>query len=439
MKQSRSRGSTAATITISHPSHSRSQFRQSSSRTVITSDSRVRTTTKYTLIRDGTTSSQSRGNINHSKLDNLGRNRSAVDTKKYLQSLSILDIHESTFPTKKHKPMDLSPFLVEQPDPDDMSIYGLPKHQNIEIQCDKIEPRPLTPYKIKGKTGLDMGIQCDGDDLFDFDRDIEALLTVIIDKTLDQSLTEIRNEYTLKTLQNYHAKLTEKSNLEKARIKAMEDKERERYENKEKLLEERLYQQRKENALKEKAFSIRIANTFLDNLMEDTLNNLEELNIFRSPILKDIEQNFIQKLTENVSTKINFFHTINEIVDDIIKNTVFDINQDSLKNIDIVLKQQKCQDMIHLFVNVDTDKIGPLQLTKYDHIHHIENSIRSWYLKERNDNLQNAEIQLKFNGKPISKEMCLGNLDLVNGLIEMRIIRQDPETENDNDEDPEQE
>ena len=447
-----SRNSTAATITISHRSSGGNDhdvrnhnFTSNSRMTAITNDSRIRTTKQSNWGKHSLLSQRERSNskTSVSKLDNLSRLRSAIETKKYLQSLSILDIHETTFPAKQHKPLDLSPFLIEQSDTNNESIHGLPKNIDLEIQCDAITPRPITPYKIKGKTGLDMAIQCDSDELFDFDRDIQPLLTVIVDKTLDQSLTEIRNENTLKTLKNYHSKLLQKSNLEKQRIKAMEDKERERYENKEKLLEEKLYQQRKENALKQKVFSIRIANNFLNNLMEDTLNNLEELNIFRSPIIKDIEQNFIQQITENAISKINFFHTINQIVDDIIKNTIFDIKQDSLKNIDIITKQQEMQNIIHLYVNVSTgngknDKIGPLKLTKYDHIDHVENSIRSWYLKERNDELKSAEIKLKFNGTPISKQTCLGNLDLIHGVIEMRIIRQDPE-ENDQETDSEQE
>ena len=145
--------------------------------------------------------------------------------------------------------MDLSAFLIEQNDDIldvNSNIHNLPTTKDIEIQCDEITPRPITPYKIKGKTGLDMGIQCESDDLFDFDQEVEPLLNVIIDKTLDQSLTEIRNEYVLKTLKNHHQKLQNSSNAETQRIAMLEKKERDRFEANEELLEEKIYEERKQ-------------------------------------------------------------------------------------------------------------------------------------------------------------------------------------------------
>ena len=75
-------------------------------------------------------------------------------------------------------------------------------------------------------------------------------------------------------------------------------------------------------------------------------------------------------------------------------------------------------------------KIGPLKLSKFDHANDIDKTVRNWYLNEKGDKMENATIELIFNGKKIKKE-CLGNLNLKNGIIEMKIIRkqqQDDET-----------
>ena len=65
---------------------------------------------------------------------------------------------------------------------------------------------------------------------------------------------------------------------------------------------------KKENrkTLKHKVLSIRMANGFLHNIMDDVLNNLEELNVFRNPIIKDIESNFISQITSNAFKKNRF-------------------------------------------------------------------------------------------------------------------------------------
>lgn len=363
--------------------------------------------------------------------------QSTIETRKYLQNLSILDIHAQTQSVKKYKPLDLSRFLIEQTNVISDNGIPLPTTSHMEVQCDAITPRPVTPLKVRGKTGLDMAVQVDSSELFDFDRDVQPLLDVVVDKTVDQALTEVRNEHVLQTLQQHHQALVEVADAEKQRVHSMQQKERQRLEAKELLLEHRLLQQQKENALKQKALSIRMAGSFLNNLMEDTLSNLEQLSIFRNPVLKDIESHFLPQIKANAQQKLDFFRSINRIVDDIIKNTALQITNEAARNARIVGQQQEMRDVIHLYVNVQAtnQKIGPLNLTRFDHVHDIDAVIREWYQKEKGDSMENATITLTFNGAKITTE-CLGNLDLHKGVIEMDITRK-PDTEQD-DEDQDQ-
>lgn len=413
-----SAGSRTQTQTLSQTAH----FRPTTSFSNITNDPRVNRLSKRSL------SKQSISNSSAALL------QSTIETRKYLQKLSILDIHAQTQPIKRHKPLDLSRFLIEQTEESTDNAIGLPTTRHIEIQCDAITPRPVTPLKFRGKTGLDMAVQVDSSELFDFDRDVQPLLDVVIDKTVDQALTEIRNEHVLRTLLQHKRALEEVADAERQRIDMMQQKERQRLADKEQLLEQRLIQQRKERALKQKALSIRMAGSFLNNLMEDTLNNLEELSVFRNPMLKDIESNFLPRITRNASNQIDLFRSINRVVDDIIKHTAFQLTADAAKSAEVVRKQQEMRDVIHLYVNVQATKqqIGPLKLTRFDHAHDIETVIREWYREQRADSMQDATIMLRFNGKQITTE-CLGNLDLNKGIIEMDITRAPAAEQGDND------
>ena len=401
------------------------QFRPTLSFSNITNDPRINRLSKRSM------SKLSSSNSTASLL------QSTIETRKYLQNLSILDIHAQTQSVKKYKPLDLSRFLIEQTNVISDNGIPLPTTSHMEVQCDAITPRPVTPLKVRGKTGLDMAVQVDSSELFDFDRDVQPLLDVVVDKTVDQALTEVRNEHVLQTLQQHHQALVEVADAEKQRVHSMQQKERQRLEAKELLLEHRLLQQQKENALKQKALSIRMAGSFLNNLMEDTLSNLEQLSIFRNPVLKDIESHFLPQIKANAQQKLDFFRSINRIVDDIIKNTALQITNEAARNARIVGQQQEMRDVIHLYVNVQAtnQKIGPLNLTRFDHVHDIDAVIREWYQKEKGDSMENATITLTFNGAKITTE-CLGNLDLHKGVIEMDITRK-PDTEQD-DEDQDQ-
>lgn len=122
---------------------SRSAYRPRTNLTNITNDSRIRRSTTHA-------NSSKRSSANNTK-ENI---QTIIDQKKYLQKLSILDIHRQTRPIKKHKPLDLSTFLIEQSPMlhSKQNVHNLPTTKDIEIQCDAITPRPITPYKINGKS-----------------------------------------------------------------------------------------------------------------------------------------------------------------------------------------------------------------------------------------------------------------------------------------------
>ena len=50
--------------------------------------------------------------------------------------------------------------------------------------------------------------------------------------------------------------------------------------------------------------------------------------------------------------KIDFFNTVNQTVDDIIKNTVFDITNNAQTNSERAQQKQAMSNIIHLYVNV---------------------------------------------------------------------------------------
>jgi len=61
-----------------------------------------------------------------------------------------------------------------------------------ETQTDAFLDRPATPLFVAQKSGTDAETQIAPGDLFDFDFEVEPLLEVLVGKTLEQGLLEVR-------------------------------------------------------------------------------------------------------------------------------------------------------------------------------------------------------------------------------------------------------
>lgn len=83
--------------------------------------------------------------------------------------------------------VDLTYFLTEQ---------NRPKPIETEVKCqtDNFIPKPPTPKYVPKKTGIDKNTQIEDYDLFDYDREVQPILNVLLTKSVEQALLEVEEE-----------------------------------------------------------------------------------------------------------------------------------------------------------------------------------------------------------------------------------------------------
>ena len=79
--------------------------------------------------------------------------------------------------------------------------------KDVETQTDSFMDRPPTPQFIPPKSGVDISTQIWPGDLFDFDTEVEPILSVLVAKTLEQSLKEVREEEELSNMRAHQVKI----------------------------------------------------------------------------------------------------------------------------------------------------------------------------------------------------------------------------------------
>merc|ERR1712154_138631 len=129
-----------------------------------------------------------------------------------------------------HAEIQTEPYLEE--------IYVKKQEKEFGVQTDPFLDRPSTPLFIPKLSGPSIATQIEDGDLFDFEREVEPILEVLIGKTMEQSLMEVLEEEELKSYNKYKAEFEQKRNIELAKCQRLEEEERRRTQEKQRRIKQ---------------------------------------------------------------------------------------------------------------------------------------------------------------------------------------------------------
>ena len=73
----------------------------------------------------------------------------------------------------------------------------------MKCQTDEFLPKPPSPKYIPKKTGIDQVTQIGDYDLFDYDREVQPILNVLLSKTCEQAILEVEEETELEQIRKF--------------------------------------------------------------------------------------------------------------------------------------------------------------------------------------------------------------------------------------------
>ena len=181
------------------------------------------------------------------------------------------------------------------------------------IQTDPL-PEPPQPLLIwKGKTGEDKGCQIEDGDLFNFDEEVQPLVHIIVSKTLEESRREVLEEEELRHIKEQQEKYKKLNELNINRVKAIEDKEKKRFEEHNRKKDLKLNKIKLTKIFQKKLQSRMKAKQYILKLKQDCYNSLGERKVFKN---KEDNYYFTDLLPE-----------LNQLVDEYTKNDYLIVNK----------------------------------------------------------------------------------------------------------------
>merc|ERR1719474_409765 len=213
-----------------------------------------------------------------------------------------------------HAEIQTDPYLEE--------IFVSKKEQEFGTQTDPFLDRPSTPLFVPKLSGKSMATQIEDGDLFDFDREVEPILEVLIGKTIEQSLMEVLEEEELKSYARYQSEFEQKRNVELAECQRLEEEQRRREQEKQRRVQQAEHQKQEELLLQQRVEAQRIATEFLENIENAVMEELDKRGHFYDPIVKEIETVFVPKLLDNVKDKVTEHARSHRVIDGVIHDAV---------------------------------------------------------------------------------------------------------------------
>lgn len=208
--------------------------------------------------------------------------------------------------------LDLSPYLVVKDEE-----LGVRKKE-VDSQTNEFQARPPTPEYVPRKTGVDRSTQITRDEaakLFDFDREVEPILEVIVSKTLEQALFEVEAEEELLSLEKaarqFHVdKAAEMAWCRERELENINEKKAQ-----EELIRTREAEKQEEWRVKTVIGAVQAMGQLVPGIFEAAVEQLYASKVWRRPEVAGVEDHVLAKTTANMKARLKAYTAAQTLID----------------------------------------------------------------------------------------------------------------------------
>ncbi|CAL5994042.1 Radial-spoke_protein [Hexamita inflata] len=167
------------------------------------------------------------------------------------------------------------------------------EEQTHETQTDPMqEVREPAVYR-EPPQGVEKDTQIFDGDLFNFDREVQPILDVLVGSVLQQSLTEFADEEEIRLIREARQRLKQKRAAELQEVRRLEEAEKRKREEIQRRQAEDLKRKLVEETLAKKIQSQLFARQYCKQLEQDVLDQLEQKGAFTSKLENAVTGEFI--------------------------------------------------------------------------------------------------------------------------------------------------
>eukprot|EP00408_Alexandrium_pacificum_P060998 CAMPEP_0171158938 /NCGR_PEP_ID=MMETSP0790-20130122/2773_1 /TAXON_ID=2925 /ORGANISM="Alexandrium catenella, Strain OF101" /LENGTH=453 /DNA_ID=CAMNT_0011623403 /DNA_START=116 /DNA_END=1473 /DNA_ORIENTATION=+ len=329
---------------------------------------------------------------------------------------------------RKQRPKEPKLFDMPLPEPERIAV-DLTKHlvarevvvevDTVEAQTDEFLPEPPPEMYQPQKTGVDVTTQVEDGDLFVFDKEVDPILDVIVNKTLEQSLMEVEEEHELEQMKVFKDEWYQRQERMMKDWQKQVDEEWERWHAKEAIVAEKRAEKMREAQVLLKIQAIKAAKQHLVRVVPNAVSELQEV-AFPDIRGQAINQLFLPQLLGQVQQEIGSLRRAQQHVDEIVAPLVrsrldaqargFEAHRNKTREIErrVLEETQIRQGRIRIHVDLGGGRkvpVGPIQISSADDIEVTHGNVYKW-LQDNEPDLAGQwphGVLLCISGNPVEK------------------------------------
>lgn len=299
-------------------------------------------------------------------------------------------------PRRKRRVPEKSPFDMPLPQKEsvavDLTKYLVAKEEEIvvetvEAQTDEFLPEPPPEQYQPQKTGKDVATQVEEFELFDFEYEVEPILDVLINKTLEQSLMEVEEEEELARMQEFKEKWYKEQEKTMKDWDAQVAEEWVRWNAKEKVLAERRELKKREARVLLKIQAMAQASAHLKSVVPNAVGDLQEVafpDMKGMDINRDFLPNLFAKAQKQAQSMVNVTKQVDKVIANVVRAQVekqhagFAVHRERNR---LLRKKRFAEVQIrHGRIRIKTEGkvVGPIDVSSQDTIDQVQNNILEW-------------------------------------------------------------
>jgi len=233
-----------------------------------------------------------------------------VGRKRRAKEQSIFNM---PLPEKERLAVDLTDNLVAK--------EVMPVLTSIDAQTDEFLPEPPAEQYKPQKTGVDETTQVEDGELFKFDYEVEPILEVLINKTLEQSIMEVEEEYELDQMSAFKTEWMKRVAAMMKDWEAQVAEEWVRWDQKEEVLKKKREEKRREAQVLLKIQALAVSKAHLKNLVPNAMKSLQE-EAFPDMKGMAVTREFLPQIFKEVRQQVQSRTAAENAITDIVRKNV---------------------------------------------------------------------------------------------------------------------
>ena len=184
-------------------------------------------------------------------------------------------------------------------------LIDRPIEMDVDTQQSAVSDRPRSPLFVQAKISRDVDTQINQGDLFDFDLEVVPILEVLVGRTLNVALLEVKQEDEIESIYKKQRDFEQIRNIELAEVQRLEaEQNRKLQEQVRRMAQEEKRKLDKELLLAKISAKI-LAQECVSDLSGTVMNELDKKGHFVDPLYKEIREQYLNNVTMKVHTNCN--------------------------------------------------------------------------------------------------------------------------------------